>query len=162
MRKTGVLLVVLLIFSTTVVAIGNIQDNYRTYRNVRFEYSISYPADLLVPQGESENGDGQKFLSRDGRAELLVYGSHNSLNQMLKQVFAEETSSSQEQPNRIVTYQVLKRDWFVVSGIEDGRIFYQKTLLRNGTFKTFRIEYDESQKHIFNPITKRIAASFKG
>ena len=35
------------------------QNNYKTYANARFKYSISYPADLLIPQGEAENGDGQ-------------------------------------------------------------------------------------------------------
>jgi len=61
-----------------------------------------------------------------------------------------------------VTYQVLRRDWFVVSGIEDGRVFYQKTILRNDVFKTFRIEYDESEKGVFDPITTKIASSFRG
>src|SRR5437868_6035966 len=35
------------------------QPNYQTYTNARFKYSISYPSNLLIPQGEAENGDGQ-------------------------------------------------------------------------------------------------------
>lgn len=161
MRKstmTGtVALLLLSVFSLAVA-----QNNYRTYRNARFDYSISYPRDLLVPQGEAVNGDGQRFLSRDGRAEMAVYGSNNSLDQTLQQVYAQETARSSEHPDRTVTYQVIKRDWFVVSGTENGRIFYQKTLLRNGVFKTFRIEYDDAQKQVFNPVTTRIANSFRG
>jgi hypothetical protein len=152
----------LVLLSISALIEGQIQNKYRIYHNVRFDYSISYPANILFPQGEAVNGDGQKFLSRDGRTEMLVYGSHNSLNQSLRQVYDEETSRTSEQPNRVVTYQVLRRDWFVVSGIEDGRIFYQKTLLRNGIFKTFRIEYNESETHVFNSITTKIAGSFKG
>ena len=34
------------------------QETYRSYANARFSYSIEYPPDLLVPQGESDNGDG--------------------------------------------------------------------------------------------------------
>src|ERR1051326_7562559 len=34
---------------------------YRTYANARFNYSISYPSCLLIPQGESRNSDGQIF-----------------------------------------------------------------------------------------------------
>ena len=37
-------------------------DVYHTYHNPRFGYSIAYPKDILYPQGESDNGDGQKFL----------------------------------------------------------------------------------------------------
>lgn len=138
------------------------RHQYRTYHNVRFDYSISYPVGILFPQGESVNGDGQRFLSKDGRTELLVYGSYNSLEQTLNEVLTEASERLPDHPNRVVTYKVLRGDWFVVSGIENGRIFYQKTMLRNSTFKTFRIEYDESQKQTFNPITAFIARSFKG
>ncbi len=137
------------------------QGSYRTYHNARFEYSIAYPVNILIPQGESANGDGQRFLSKDGRTEMLVYGSYNSLDQTLRAVLEQETSST-EHPNRVITYQVLRANWFVVSGLENGRVFYQKTMLRNETFKTFRIEYDESRKRTFDPITATIARSFKG
>lgn len=135
---------------------------YRIYHNVRFDYSISYPVGILIPQGESVNGDGQRFLSKDGRTELLVYGSYNSLDQTLNDVLTQETERSPDHPSRVVTYKVLRGDWFVVSGTENGRIFYQKTMLRESTFKTFRIEYDESQKRTFDSITAFIARSFKG
>jgi hypothetical protein len=138
------------------------QPGYRTYHNARFDYSISYPADLLIPQGESVNGDGQRFLSKDGRTELLVYGSPNSLDQTLNDVLTQASERSPDHPNRVVTYKVLRADWFVVSGTENGRIFYQKTMLRDSTFKTFRIEYDESKKPTFDSITAFIARSFKG
>jgi hypothetical protein len=134
------------------------QHTYQTYYNVRFKYSISYPSDLLIPQGESANADGQKFLSRDGRAEMLVYGSHNVLDQSLQKVLAEET----EKENRIVTYKVLKPAWFVISGTEKGRVFYQKTMLKQGILKTFYFEYDENAKAIYDEITTRLSRSFKG
>jgi hypothetical protein len=159
-------------FSFTVVVLAvlsflgslqaQVRHEYRTYHNARFDYSISYPADLLIPQGEAVNGDGQRFLSRDGRTELLVYGAYNSLDQTLREIFEQESVRSTEHPNRVVTYKVLRNDWFVVSGTEDGRIFYQKTMLRNSTFKTFRIEYDKNEKQTFDSITAFIARSFNG
>lgn len=157
-------------FATLVIALGVLmpavraakaQAGYNTYSNARFDYSISYPAKLLIPQGEAENGDGQKFLSKDGRTEMLVYGSNNALDQTLRQAYQEEISTAQH-PTRKVTYQLLRADWFVVSGVEQGRVFYQKTFLRRGVFKTFRIEYDESQRGTFDPVTAAIARSFKG
>lgn len=138
------------------------QHTYRTYQNARFDFSVSYPADVLIPQGESENHDGQKFRSPDGRAEMLVYGSHNVLNQTLRQLFAEETNPSADHPQRTLSYQTLKGNWFVVSGVEKGRVFHQKTMLIRGIFKTFRIEYDESQKYQFDALTAQMVRSFKG
>ena len=136
--------------------------SYRTYHNARFDFSISYPADVLIPQGEPENHDGQKFRSRDGRAEMLVYGSYNALNQTLRQLYAEETSASADHPHRTVSYKTFKGNWFVVSGIEEGKVFYQKTMLTKGIFKTFRIEYNESQKDLYDPLIAQMARSFRG
>jgi hypothetical protein len=133
----------------------NSRAAYRTYSNARYGFSISYPADLLVPQGESDNGDGQKFVSRDGSASLTAFGS-NRLDRSLQ----EEFRSAQE--NRNVTYKVLRRDMFVVSGTENGKIFYQKTLLRGDVFKTFIIEYDESERGVYDTVTTRVARSFAG
>lgn len=139
------------------------QEKYRLYHNARFDYSVSYPLDILIPQGEADNGDGQRFLSKDGRAEMLVYGSNNALKQTLQQAFAEASASrAKDHPGRVVSYKVMRQDWFAISGTENGRIFYQKTFLKNGVFKTLGIEYDESQKAIYDSITTVISKSFKG
>ncbi len=129
--------------------------NYRTYSNARYRFSIAYPVGILVPQGESDNGDGQKFSSRSGSATLLAFGSNR-----MDRTLHDEFQTAQE--NRNVTYRVLKRDMFVVSGIANGKIFYQKTLLRGVSFKTFIIEYDKQERATFDPITSRIARSFAG
>lgn len=67
-------LVIIFLLTFTFQIVG--QSKYKFYNNARFGYSISYPSDLLVPQGEAENGDGQKFLSMDKSAEMLVYGRY--------------------------------------------------------------------------------------
>jgi len=138
-------------------------SGWKTYTNARFGYSISYPADVLMPQGESDNGDGQKFLSRDGRTQVLVYGS-NALSRTLRDAYNDALDTSTDSPSvrKIVTYKLFKQDWFVVSGHQGDRIFYQKTFLRGGVFKTFSIEYDESQKTVFDAIAAKMARSFAG
>jgi hypothetical protein len=93
---------------------GADRHSWKTYTNVRFQYRICYPADFMVPQGEPDNGDGQKFLARDG-AELIVYGSNNALGESLKKKLAD-TGSRLAGPSGRVTYQMLKANWFVVSG----------------------------------------------
>ena len=139
------------------------QEHFNTYHNARFDFSISYPADVFIPQGEADNGDGQRFLSKNGKAEMLVYGSYNALKQTLQQAFAEvSASSAKDHPGRVISYKLLRADWFAVSGTENGKIFYQKTFLKKGIFKTFRIEYDESQKEIYDSLTAAMSKSFKG
>ena len=62
------------------------RHNWMTYVNDRFQYAICYPQDLLVPQGEPANSDGQRFLSNKDSAELAVYGGNNALFQTLREV----------------------------------------------------------------------------
>ena len=135
------------------------QTRFNTYNNARFNYSISYPVDL-IPQGEATNGDGQRFTAKDGHAELTVYGGYNALNTTLKATYEEESTPAKH-PGREITYKVLRPGWFVISGRENGRIFYRKTMLKGDTFKTFIFEYDESQKAVYDRITAAIAKSFK-
>ncbi|MDQ6785896.1 MAG: hypothetical protein M3033_03640 [Acidobacteriota bacterium] len=149
----GLLLVVILLLAFLPT---NAQTKYKTYSNARYAYSISYPSDLLKPQGEADNGDGQVF--KDGeKAEMRVYGSHNALGQTLKLVYQEATSEL----GTGLTYKILKPTFFVVSGKKDGRIYYRKTVKRGSDFLTFTIEYGETEREIYDKATARIAASFK-
>ncbi|MEN9847554.1 MAG: hypothetical protein RL368_294 [Pseudomonadota bacterium] len=63
---------------------------------------------------------------------------------------------------KVIIYKFLKNNWFILSGFIAGRIFYQKTLLNSGQFKSFYFEYPESQKARYEPLIKGLVASFKG
>ncbi len=138
-------------------------DVYDTYYNHRYDYSIDYPKDVLFPQGESDNGDGQVFLSKNTDARLLVYASYNALEQPLEEIYREQSrGGTPEESQKVVTYRLLKNNWFVVSGYNMGKVFYQKTILNNNELKTFVFEYNENQKSFYEPIIKRLVKSFKG
>jgi hypothetical protein len=81
------------------------RHTWKTYTNVRFQYHICYPADLMVPQGEPDNSDGQKFLAHGG-AELIVYGSNNALDESLEKTLAD-TGARLAGPSGKVTYKML-------------------------------------------------------
>jgi hypothetical protein len=131
---------------------------WQSYTNVRFQYAICYPADLLVPQGESPNSDGQKFLAKDG-AQLLVFGRNNALDESLGDVLAHTKARLADTQGR-VTYKVLKPNWFVISGQNDQTIFYAKTLYSHDQFKSFELSYNRSTAAIYQPLIGRIAACF--
>lgn len=150
MRKASILLAIL-VFSVGVFG----QNRYKTYNNARFGYSISYPANLLTPQGEAENGDGQIF-SGSG-AEMRVFGSNMLLNETLRR----EYNAILEEKGASVTYKVFRNTFFVVSGRENGRIFYQKTMEgAGGAFLTFMIEYDVSKRRIYDAAVTKMVKSF--
>jgi len=51
--------------------------------------NIAYPAGILIPQGEADNSDGRKFLSRDAKVFMVVYRQFDVFNQTLKNAFSE-------------------------------------------------------------------------
>jgi hypothetical protein len=143
-------LFILLIFLSTALA----QDS--TYLNTRYGYRISYPDHLMVAQGESANGDGQAFQGAGAR--LVVWASQPPavLNETVETRFEQELSK----PNREVTYQVLRDDWFVVSGYEAGQIFYQKTFVRNGLEYSFVLTYLPEVRGTFDGVVSTLVESF--
>lgn len=156
MRKLLLLTGILLISAAFVSG----QDKFSNYSNDRFFFSIDYPADLLKMMPPPENNDGRTFRSADGQVEMLVWGQYNAESKTLDEMYNLDLKGFAEKPS----YMVLKRDWFVLSGMKDGKIFYEKTLIRRkggDTFFTFTIEYPANLKAKFDPIVKRMADSFK-
>jgi hypothetical protein len=131
---------------------------WKTYTNVRFQYSICYPEDLIIPQGEVENSDGQRFTGNDG-ATLIVYGRHNALGQSLKQIM-DETSSRLAGKSGKVTYKMIKPNWFVVSGVNESSIFYAKTLRNHAQLKSFELTYSQASAATYQPLVPRISGCF--
>jgi hypothetical protein len=135
------------------------QDHvWKSYINVRFQYSICYPPDLLRPQGEAPNSDGQKFTAKNG-AQLIVYGRNNALNETLKEAMDETASRLSGKQGR-VTYRAIKPSWFAVSGVNDNSTFYAKTLLSHNQFKSFELTYKKAAAPVYDPLVRRIAACF--
>ena len=151
----------LLIFTAIILTFTFLQNvaaqtNYKTYSNARYSFSISYPSNLLTPQGEADNGDGQIF-SGDG-AEMRVFGS----NMLLNETLLKEFNAVVKEHGAGVSYKTYRKNFFVVSALNDGKIFYQKTIAKpNGSFVTFMIEYDESKRGIYDKAVSRMVNSFK-
>ena len=136
------------------------RHNWMTYVNDRFQYAICYPQDLLVPQGESANSDGQRFLSNRDNAELVVYGGNNALYQTLRQRLSDTESRLTDSSGK-VTYKVQKANWFVLSGQNGQAIFYAKTLFSHDQFKSFELTYDRSAAALYDPLIGRFASCFR-
>lgn len=132
---------------------------FTTYGNGRFQYSVEYPKNLLIPQGEAGNGDGQFFLSRRGDATLKVYGRW-IMEGMDDRCHALDGVEPEDIPN--ITYQTSRKDQSVASGYRKGKIFYTKALIVKGQCLKFDFEYSADSRETYDTITARMAKSFKG
>jgi hypothetical protein len=131
---------------------------WKSYANIRYHYAICYPEDLLIPQGESPNNDGQRFIAKDG-AQLLVFGQNNALAESLKDALAD-TESRLAGPSGKVTYKVLKPHWFVVSGKSGQTVFYARTDYNRDQFKSFELTYNQSAAEVYEPLIRRLTTCF--
>ena len=128
-----------------------------TYVNARFGYSVSYPADLLVPEPEADNGDGRRFHARRGTAAMLVWGAYNAEKQSpagIARQYEADCGAGK------VTYKVAKPALVAFSCITPaGRLIYQKTLIRRDVLATVRFEYPAAEQATWNPVVQRVSAS---
>lgn len=163
MRKKRVCIVASLVFwVTAVIAYADSASIYTRYLNARFSYEVLYADGLLIPQGEADNGDGQRFLSRDRDVELRVWGSHNVFDETLESRYLNDSErDDKENSEFLVTYKRRSGNWFVVSGVKDDQVFYQKTLLMNNVFLTYYIVYPFAQKQMWDTINANMSKSFK-
>jgi hypothetical protein len=146
---------------------GFAQNNLKEYCNDRFSFCIQY-LDGFIGQGESENSDGQRFLSKDKQAEITSYGMlvlegvNDDLNEQFKQ--ASEGIN--------VTYKVVKPEWFILSGTDSkGNIIYRKTTLKKISYlneekpetkvlQTLTITYRASQQKLYGSYCNVVAKGF--
>jgi hypothetical protein len=130
---------------------------YGTYRNAQYGYSVEYPTNLFLPEGDIGNGRGQSYTSADGSALLLLYATDDGPDALRLEYEAELARPDQE-----VSYRVLRSGWFVVSGHEGPYIFYQRTHRSPGGLRTFRLRHLARDKDYFGPVTERLSHSFRG
>ena len=137
----------------------NAQPQYATYKNARFGYSLQYPT-FLAPQPEAQNGDGRRFLSRDGKTILTVFGRHNAFDRTLRAEHAKALADWRKDGAK-VTYSRVGKGYFALSGYVGGNIFYEKTLMKRDQFHTFFYEYPRAQKKVMDAPVNRSFASFR-
>ncbi len=127
---------------------------FENYCNGRYSYCIDYPKDILIPQPESENGDGRKFISETNDSELIVWGEMNVLDESIEEKFNEAVDEGG------IDKKELKENSFIISGKRDDKLYFQMTKTIEDGFATFVVKYPEKRKHLCSKAIDRMIASF--
>lgn len=132
-----------------------------TYTNARFGTSVTFPAELFEQRMELPgNGDGMRWTSASG-ASIAVYGGNNALDLTPETLIQEQLARGMA--GFEVTYHRAGDNWAVVSGVEDGAIFYQRSLFgADEVIHTVLIKYPPSARDAFDPVVGDIAGSLTG
>ena len=134
--------------------------NYSTYCNSRFGYCVGYPEGILYPQPERDNSDGTAFKNKSGQNILTVYGVFDGVGKSLSTLFKEDISEFKS-TNKTLTYKRLGKSFFVLSGYNKSKIFYQKTILRGGVTANAVMVYDRKDKALYDQVSEQVNRSLK-
>jgi hypothetical protein len=162
MVRTTYLVCFGLFLGLTVIALPKAAAaEWRTYTNVRFGFSVEYPAHLLQIQPPPANNDGRAFRSHDGQVGITASAGFNVLRSTVKGLYRESIA---EYGHEHVTFKKLRRNWFVVSGVRAGSLFYEfVAIVRKGDAEvTGRLtaKYPVLLKPLFDRVVTRMQRRF--
>ena len=134
---------------------------YRTYHNHRYDYTVEYP-DFLIPQGEADSGDGQKFISEDQEIKLVVHYQ-----------FKDDFNSDDGEP--LPVDKAYEEDLTFITGVlskklEDNHytikykvdnVLHTDYTVFDDRYFTIRFEYPEEEKDRMEGVIEHVINSFK-
>lgn len=131
---------------------------WMTYVNALSGASLTYPADLFEPLPPTDGGENQRFISRDGEAELEFIVLPRAPGQTPRSL--QRTLIGREGYEE-VTYRPRGRSWFVLSGYRGERIFYEKYMFAGDSVQAFAIAYPSALRHVYDPVVEAVEDNFQ-
>jgi hypothetical protein len=146
------------VLTLAIVAAAPATADSLTYRNSRFGTTITFPAELFEQRMEPPaNGDGMTWMSANGGS-LAVYGANNALALDPDGLANQVAASGVE-----ITYRRVGSNWVVLSGYEDGLIFYQRFEFgADEVIHGMLLRYPEAQRGVYDALIGDIAGSLGG
>jgi hypothetical protein len=136
-------------------------ENWTTYKNPRFGYTLFYPAAVFDMGETREGGSGQTFVTRDGRTKIVVFGTLNAENyspQEYRKVILTEFGGYDR-----MDYSPTGKTWFVLSGFRGENIYYQKVMFScgNKVINVFSMTFPTAEKPFYEGLIEIMEDHFK-
>jgi len=151
MRKFVGALVLML--AVSVGALGD--EGYERYINIGFGYTVKYPKDVFRIDKQFDDQSGITLVSANDDADMSVKAANNMFNTTLK--YEYENLQSPDDKFKVI-YE--GEQWFEISGVRNGEVYYIKKMLKNNVYYTLEIEYPEAKKDTYGPVVNEISKSF--
>lgn len=134
--------------------------DWATYRDARFRFALEYPGDVFAPDAARPN-DAKGFLSRDGRARLLISAAPNTSGMTL----AKRRRSLMEDTYKDATfdYSPQRSTWFVLSGTLGTEMFYERvTFSCDGrALHGWKLVYPLSERTFYDRIVEEVHRRYR-
>jgi hypothetical protein len=144
----------------TTSALAAAAQDFATYRNERHGFSLSYPAGAFA-QGPDRSADGGVFVSSDGNARLLAGALPNDGGMGLRDYRA--LVLQQSYPGAAIDYAPVRDTWFVLSGVRDGMMFYERVTFTCGgrLINSWAMLYPVAERRLYDRIVEHVARSYR-
>jgi hypothetical protein len=128
------------------------QITYTTYKNAKYAYSVDV-ASVYSSDAPILGDAGHEW--RMGNRAFMNVAAVDSQGKALKQWYDE----AKKEPG--ILDATLNADWFMKTGKRDGKIFWQKSILKDNRLISARFEYAENLKSYFDPIVSRASSTLR-
>lgn len=135
-------------------------EEIATYLNKRYGFTLSYPTTRFRPQ-EPLSEDGRVWVSQDGNAKLLAGALPNPDGLKLEDY--RKFVMQQSYAGATIDYAPVRDTWFVLSGIRDGTMFYERVTFTCGgrLINSWAMLYPADERKVYDRIVERVARSYR-
>jgi hypothetical protein len=132
-----------------------------TYHNDRFGFALDYPADIFTADDQRLGDFWRLFVSRDGRARLLVTAGFNT--KRVTPVSYRRSLMSMVYGAATLEYAPLRTTWFVLAGSRGEEMFYERaTFACHGRIiHGWRLTYPAAARDYYSKIIERMHQGYK-
>jgi hypothetical protein len=135
-------------------------EEIATYFNKRYGFTLSYPTTRFKPQ-EPLSEDGRVWVSHDGNAKLLAGALPNPDGLTLEDY--RKLVMQQSYAGATIDYAPVRETWFVLSGIRDGTMFYERVTFTCGgrLINSWAMIYPADERKVYDRIVERVAKTYR-
>jgi len=132
-----------------------------TYENDRFGFALDYPADVFMADDQRLGDFWRLFISRDGRARLLVTAGFNT--KRVTPASHRRSLMSMVYGAATLEYAPLRTTWFVLAGNSGEEMFYERvTFACNGRIiHGWRLTYPVAARDYYSKVIERMHQGYK-
>jgi hypothetical protein len=164
MRAFGISLAATLIAGTALSAPSAAQTlhvpSWKTYWDESTGTRVDFPEGLFVPAGSPSRGAGRRFRTPDGRAELSIY----TLNSARGETPHSYLQNNLKVPRRVLDYERVTRQFFAVSALHQGRVYYSRCNFAadpSGPMHCIYLAYPARETKAWDAVVTRISRSLR-
>lgn len=135
-------------------------NDWATLKNERHGFAIAYPIDVFEQKSAPTTDEGRVLLSKDGKAKLLVGAFENADNNSLAEY--RQFLLDNQYAGAVIDYSAGKERWFVLSGIREDEIFYQRVSFTCGgkLINSWAMLYPVAERKTYDTVLTAIARTY--